>query len=124
MKLYKYVMELHQDKTITAEIKEYELVAETQEQYVYKNNERYFTFDKLDFITKKPCAAAAYYSEGLPSVGILPCYHAAIYTTEKTEAVKEQLIDLLKKEIEKRSFIDAGLLDVKDIEFKEEEQAK
>lgn len=97
-KIYEYVIKLFSNKKYDAVIREYELVAESETQYVYKS---YGTFEILHKINwnGKSNLMKCEFNNGNKFFEIKPHFIATLYTTTLSKDNERKLIKLLEKTV-------------------------
>lgn len=107
MKLYEYHIDFYNNKKVEATIREHELIAENETQYVYEFLGKYYIQDKKDYDNKNNLCGG-YYSEGFKYCNIPPHFTVWLYTKKLSKAnenkVKAKLEELVK---EKFGFIES-----------------
>lgn len=121
MNLYKYTIELKSDKKVEAKIQTYNLTIETESQYVYNdNNKYYFILDKKNYLGKDATKGNFYY-EGSKTLDIKPYFYAYLFTKTLSKAKEKRIKELLTKAVsEKFGFLDSlSNVDLENVEFEE-----
>lgn len=97
-KLYEYVINLYNNGKCEAFIREFELVAESEKQYVYKKYDRFEIQDKKDYNNRNMLIGCSF-KTGSKFFGVRPHFAAWYYTKKLTKSNENKIIKLLEKTV-------------------------
>ena len=110
-KLYEYIVEIAKDPKYTViEVREQELLLESDTQWVYKFFDKFYVQDKKEALRAKFINADWFYK--------VPFYRVRFYTTEKGVKAEKKVKKALDKLVKETCFI-TDIVENTKLEFKE-----